>query len=108
MRRYVLNSAVITSPGVYYYKLVTPEEAKRWLGEGPFLSTIGYEETVRAFKKVFGMDLPVNRKQVRMAPGDEALVFRLKRRLENRNDKGNLGVEKVLELLEIGILRRWR
>ena len=34
MRRYILNSAVITNPGTYTYTLLTVEQAKDWLAKG--------------------------------------------------------------------------
>jgi len=80
--RYLLNSAVITAPGLYSYKLITPQEAKLWYhaGEKP-ISTIGYPETAEALTQL--LELPeeekieVNRITIQMLPGDEALVFRL-------------------------------
>lgn len=75
--RYILNSAVITSPGLYSYRLLTQEEAREWAARGQFLSTVGYEETAQALSEFLGTLVPVNRTTIRMAPGDEALVFRL-------------------------------
>ena len=78
MKRYLLNSAVITSEGIYQYKLITPQEAQQWFrnGNAP-LSTIGYEETAFALSVLLGAPIQVNRITIRMEPGDEALVFRL-------------------------------
>ncbi len=103
--RYILNSAVITSPGTYRYRLLSVEEAKRWL-EGGFYSTIGYEETADAFERIFGVRPEVRRELIKMNPGDEALVFRLTKRLGDVSVKGHIGTEEVLANLEIGLLER--
>ncbi len=104
--RYILNSAVITSPGLYKYTLLNVEAAKRWLKQGSVYSTIGYEETADAFERVFGIRPEVRRELIKMSPGDEALVFRLTKRLGDVSKKGHIGTEEVLANLEIGLLER--
>jgi hypothetical protein len=106
MVRYILNSAVITSEGVYEYKLISVEEAKKWLEVGEFVSTIGYEETAKALELITGVKVDVNRKQVKMAKNDEALIFRLTCRLDNPVLKGNMSIDFVLNNCEIGLLKR--
>lgn len=104
MKRYILNSAVITGPGSYRYRLVSREEAKAWiLAENP-QSTIGYSATAEALSALVGMPMPVNRIQIRMEPGDQALVFRLTCRLDDPNLKGTHSSEFVLKNCEFGIL----
>lgn len=108
--RYILNSAVITSPGRYEYKLISLEEAKAWLRGGDWESTIGYPETAAVLERLTGVSIPVNRKIIRMEPGDEALVFRLvfppgTPRLDP-TQKGMVSEEFLLEHCEIGLLRR--
>ena len=104
--RYILNSAVITSPGRYEYFHISPEEAKNWLQKGGYLSTIGYPETADALELMTGISVAVNRQQITMQPGDEALVFRLTKRLNLPENKGKVGVSVILNNCEIGILRR--
>ena len=104
--RYILNSAVITSPGLYRYRLLGVEEARRWLGEGDVYSTIGYEETAEAFRRVFGWKPHVRRELIKMKAQDQALVFRLTKRLPDVAEKGKVGIEEVLANLEIGLLER--
>jgi len=104
--KYILNSAVITAPGTYEYFLISADEAKQLLTEGDWESTIGYPETATALSQITGVSIPVNRKQVQMQPGDEALVFRLTRRLSDPELKGKLGISNILSNSEIGILHR--
>lgn len=109
LMRYILNSAVITTPGLYMYVHTSVKKAREWLTEAQregFISTIGYEETVNVFKELFGIDIGLNRQQIYMKKGDEALVFRLKIRLQDPNVKGKLSEEFVKQFLEIGILRK--
>ena len=109
-KRYVLNSAVITSPGLYTYDLIDVKWAKRWLEEGDFESTIGYEETAEALKRLTGIEVPVNRKTIKMERGDEALVFRLAFKPGDPRPsaalKGNVGVDWLIERAEFGLLRK--
>jgi hypothetical protein len=105
MARYILNSAVITSPGRYSYRLVGVEEARAWARRGDFISAIGYEETAQALSSILGVKVPAQRIEVRMEPGDEALVFRLRVRPEP-GTKGNLGQDFLAQNAEIGLLVR--
>jgi hypothetical protein len=108
--RYFLNSAVITAPGRYDYRLVTPQEAREWASRGPVRSTIGYEETAIALAELLKMPVAVDRKTIQMAPGDEALVFRLALppgtpRIDPK-DKGALGRAILAGHYELGLLVR--
>jgi len=105
--RYILNSAVITSPGRYTYRLVEVEEAKDWLKAGPWTSTIGYQETAEALGSLLGVEIPVSRTQIKMGVGDEALIYRLTIRISDPATKGRIGDPEWLRShSEIGILSR--
>lgn len=112
-KKYILNSAVLTSPGLYEYRLVGPEEARRWFEEGerPF-STIGYPETAEALSQLLGHRVEVNRVVIEMQPGDEALVFRLvlppgTPRIAPE-EKGRIAEHVRAGHWELGLLRRIR
>jgi len=104
--KYILNSAVITTQGEYSYILIDIENAKKWLDENisNVISTIGYQETADALQLITGHNIPVNRIQIKMQAGDEALVFRLTKRLSEVDMKGQVGTENILKNCEIGIL----
>lgn len=109
--KYLLNSAVITAPGTYEYKLIRPENIKNWIPllESEYESCIGYPETAMALAKIASINVPVNRKTIVMQAGDEALVFRLVFPQGYRPDpsqKGNMGIDFILANCEIGILKR--
>jgi hypothetical protein len=108
--KYLLNSAVITSPGSYEYRLVSADQAREWAGEGDVLSTIGYAQTAEALAQILDQKVEVNRIQIKMALGDEALVFRLvfpagAPRI-NPGDKGRLAQAVIDGRYEIGMLTR--
>ena len=107
MTRYLLNSAVVTSPGRYEYWLCDTDTARRWMAAGPVESTIGYQETADALATLLGSEVPVNRRMIQMQPGDEALVFRLTVRLSDPSIKGRIiDPAWIAENSEIGILSR--
>jgi hypothetical protein len=110
MTRYILNSAVVTTPGTYRYELIDADGARAWLAAGSFDSRIGYQETADALAAITRREIRMDRTLVTMQSGDEALVFRLvlppgTARIRP-GDKGRLTPEYVLRHCEIGLLRR--
>lgn len=102
--RYVINNAVLTEPGTYSYRLLDTDAAKRWL-DRPFHSRLRYDATSEAIERVTGVRCPVDRTPVRMYPGDEALVFRLRVNMA-RLERRDLTAEFIVNNAEIGLLRR--
>lgn len=86
--KYLLNSAVITGPGTYTYRLATPEEAAAWIKSGGWVSRIGYPATAGYIEALSGIRPDLSREATAMKPGDEALVVRLKYRVQNPGKKG--------------------
>ena len=85
--RYLLNSAVITAPGRYEYRLITQEEAADWMRQGGFTSRVGYPNTANHILAISGVRPDINREPTKMRPGDMALVVRLKYRMQNPGEK---------------------
>lgn len=108
--RFILSSAVLTSPGTYRYRLATLPEARQWVEAGPFHSTIRYRETASALSALVGRKVEARDEIVTMQPGDEALVFRLVFPPGTRglptDKKGQVSTEFVLDHCEIGVLER--
>jgi hypothetical protein len=102
--RYVLNSAVISRPGNYEYRLLTGLEAEVWLKRGGFTSRVGYEAAAEFLADRFSVRCPLSREPIAMQPGDEGLVVRLKYRLPDTALKGSL--KPQAEDWEIGLLKR--
>ena len=112
-RRFALDSAVLPNPGDFAYRLRSPEAAREWWLSGPVESHIGHSETAEALARVLDVPAPpVDRRTVRLAPGDEALVFRIAlpphaRRLTVKAE-GREDVERLIAECEIGLLWRLR
>ncbi len=85
--RYVLNTAVISNPGMYVYRLITHDEAREWLSRGPVVSRVGYPATADFIRRALGVRLDLSREPTDMHTGDTALVVRLKYRLADPRPK---------------------
>lgn len=88
----LLNSAVITAPGTYRARKITPNEAKEIIktNGGSYESYIGYQETAEYMSRVLGVEVAVNRAQYTPKPGDIMIVCRLKNRVATPSLKGTL------------------
>jgi hypothetical protein len=86
--KYLLNSAVITGSGCYEYRIVSGDEAVTWLRSGGWVSRIGYPATAGHIQAISGIRPPLSRETTRMQSGDEALVVRLKYRVQDPGTKG--------------------
>lgn len=107
MVRYLLNSAVITQPGTYSYRLITSVDAGLWLARPGWVSRVGYPANARFLESLVpGIHVPLSREATAMEAGDEALVVRLKYRLEDPTVKK--GYEPKPDDWEFGLLRRIR
>ena len=105
--KYILNSAVITTPGQYSYRLIGVYEAQRWLANSGFESTIGYQETCDALEKIKSIRVYCKRRMVKMKTGDEALGVRLTCRMQDPSLKGKIkNPEFILQNCEIGLLKK--
>ena len=89
MARYLLNSAVIPAGGfgIYQYDESNEEQLAEFL-RTPFESRIGYPETAQKIRQWTGVAVPLSRETSMMEPGDEAMVVRLKYRVQNPATKG--------------------
>ena len=110
MSRYVLNSAVLTTPGTFQYRRLTIEEARKWLAAGPFQSAVSYIATAEAMGLLLGERPVVTRAHIKMAVGDEALVFRLTMSISyyerEFRSQHNVTPDFVANNAEIGLMRR--
>ena len=87
MTRYVLNTAVISNPGMYVYRLVDHREARDWLAAGSVVSRVGYPATADFIRRALGVRLELSRDPTDMHTGDTALVVRLKYRMRDTSPK---------------------
>lgn len=88
--RYILNSAVITKPGVYKYRVLTESKfAEMLLSRDDWVSRVGYHETKRRIEELTHGKLSpsISRETSPMNVGDEALVIRIRYRVADPSKK---------------------
>lgn len=98
---YVLNSATLPlKEGEKYLisaKQISIEEAKEMLEKEYFVSAVGHKVTAELLTNVLSVEIPFNRIQIELQPGDKMIAFILKKRLE----EGQI-IKSVEELEKIG------
>ena len=101
---YLLNTPILTEYGTFKFSRIETVDAVRLLKTDGFKSAIGHESTAKLLSKLWDMDIPVNRNQIRMWIGDRAIVFRLLTRLP----EGKVLNEEELSKIsyELGLLER--
>jgi hypothetical protein len=80
MTTYVTADAVIYAPGVYEYREIGPEQAKRFLTQSPWVTRLDDPDAQRHILTLVapGTEVPTSKDPLIMALGDEALVVRRK------------------------------
>lgn len=75
--RYLLNAPVLTAYGQYDFEGPLSDGRANEIAAQGVTSAVGHRATANLLSRLLGMDVPLNRTVIRMAPGDQALVFRL-------------------------------
>jgi len=102
---YLLNSPILSGYGVYDFKPISPDKAKRIIAESDQVqSAIGHESTARVLSSILSYSVEANRVRISMNVNDSAIVFRLLERLP----EGKILSEEELKKVkyELGILTR--
>jgi len=98
---YILNTATLPlKEGEEYLitaRQISIDEVKEILEKEYFTSAVGHKATAELLTNVLGIEIPYNRIQIELQPGDKVLAFLLKKRLE----EGQV-IKTVEELNAIG------
>lgn len=106
MTVYLLNSAVLTEFGEYEYSRISVEDARKILENG-FVSAVGHKSIAEFISNILGVKARFSRIEIRMLPGDIAVVYKIAVRLPNPNAELKLeDLEKIP--YDIGVLVRKR
>lgn len=101
---YLLNAAIITDYGDWRFEGPLALEQARQIAQAGFISAIGHESTSLLLATLLQMPVQADRLSVSMAPGDRALVLRLKSRLPEAKV---LSLEELQAIgYELGLLTR--
>lgn len=101
---FVINTPILTDWGKYDFRGIFLSEVKKMLANADFMSAIGHEGTATLMTKLIGIYIPVNRIQIKMDPGDEAIVFRVLVRLPEGKVLSEEEISKIS--FSFGILKR--
>lgn len=104
--RYLLNAPVLTNHGDYRFEGPLALDAARVFAAQGAHSAVGHATTARFLAQRLGVQVPCQRKAIRMQPGDQALVLRL---LERQPEGLLLDAEALAAAPhEFGLLTRLR
>lgn len=77
----LLNTSIMTAPGMHSLRPITVEQAKCVLAEAQYVeSAVGHEATAQVMTDLLGRTIGVNRRLYVSTPGSVAIVFKLKGR----------------------------
>ncbi len=99
----LFNTSILTAFGAYRYEPLALEEARR-LVTGGFVSAIGHESTARMLSEMLGVAVAVRRVDYQQQVGEQAIVFKLKR----RPPEGAILTTEEIQIIgyEFGLLTR--
>jgi hypothetical protein len=80
----ILNASILTNFGCYEYRELTLEQVKDIISKEGWKSAIGHISTAKLISKILNINCLVNRITYSQKLNEQAIVFKLKGRLESR------------------------
>ncbi len=102
---YLLNSAVLTDFGEYEYREIGVQEAREILKNG-FISAIGHKGIAEFLTRILQLPVEYNRIEVKMQPGDVAVVYKIAGRLPPQQELKVEDLEKIPYVLGLLVRKR--
>jgi hypothetical protein len=86
MKVYIANAFSLNmldeKEALIYVKEITLDEVKNILNENDFVSAIGHQSTSQVLSQILGINIEMNRIQIKLQENDEIIIFQLQTRLE--------------------------
>lgn len=96
MKIALLNTAVLTSPGVYEYTEEIPLDKVKWiLLHSVYESFIGHKSTAEVITELTGIPVEANRGNFVQEKGQTAIVFKLNERVPEGKILTKEEIEKI-------------
>lgn len=77
MKLGILNTAILTTDGMFEMRTITLEEAQVIAVTNEIDSAVGHDDTAAILTDLLGVDVPANRQLFAQVVGQSALVFKL-------------------------------
>ena len=77
----ILNCAILTAHGTFYYMPITLDKAKVYIKENGFISAVGHQATAQILTELLEVEIPQNRIQAKQEDGQMAIVFAMNQRI---------------------------
>jgi hypothetical protein len=79
---WLLNAPIITADGLFRCRTICLDEARRLIETRGFESAIGHAPTAAVLSDLLAIECPMRRVEFRQTAGQQAIIFRLARRIE--------------------------
>lgn len=91
----LLNTSILTDYGIFGYVPLTLDAARRIANRENVESAVGHESTAEILTELLGVPVAVNRTNNKQAPGDQAIVFKLRGRPEEGRVLTRADIDRV-------------
>jgi len=100
----LLNTSILTDHGIFGYVPISLEDARQIARRENYESAIGHQATAEILTELLEVPVAVNRTNNKQAPGDQAIVFKLR----GRPEEGRILTRSEIDAIgyDFGLLTR--